>query len=73
MIENFSVRKEIFGDTQNETLHFELTLDGKEYQGHYKDDEVNWFQMQPHQEDHVMELEDLEAEVKKRLREWEVQ
>lgn len=71
MIENFSVRKEIFEDTQYETLHFELTLDGKEYQGHYKDDEVNWFQMQPDQENHVMEIEDLEAEVKKRLRAWE--
>ena len=68
MIENFIVRKEIFEDTQHETLHFELTLDGKEYQGHYKDDEVNWFQMQPDQENHVMELEDLEAEVKNLLK-----
>lgn len=73
MIENFNVRKEIFEDTQYETLHFELALDGKEYQGHYKDEEVNWFQMQPDQENHLMKLEDLEAEVKKRLREWEEQ
>ena len=71
MIESFSVRKEILGDTQYETLHFELTLDGKEYQGHFKDDEVNWFQMQPHQEDHNMDLEDVESEVKKRIKEWE--
>ncbi|MER2088721.1 MAG: hypothetical protein ABS920_03215, partial [Sporosarcina sp.] len=71
MIENFNVRKEIFEDTQYETLHFELTMDGKEYQGHYKDDEVNWFQMQPDQENHGMLLEDLEAEVKKRIKEWE--
>ena len=70
MIGNFNVRKEIFVDTQYETLHFELTLDGKEYQGHYKDEEVNWFQMQPDQENHVMELESLEAEVKKRIKEW---
>jgi len=73
MIENFNVRKEIFVDTQYETLHFELTLDGKEYKGHYKDEEVNWFQMQPDQENHVMELGILEAEVKKRIREWEEQ
>ena len=70
MIENFNVRKEIFVDTQYETLHFELTLDGKEYQGHYKDEEVNWFQMQPDQENHVIELRNLEAEVKKRIKEW---
>lgn len=72
MIENFKVRKEIFEDTQHETLHFELTLDGKEYQGHYKDEEVNWLQMQPDQENHTIELEDLEVEVKKLLKEWEV-
>ena len=54
MIENFKVRKEVFEDTQHETLHFELTLDGKEYQGHYKDEEVNWFQMQPEQENHTI-------------------
>lgn len=70
MIESFNVRKEILEDTQHETVHFELTLDGKEYRGHFKDDEVNWFQMQPDQEDHAMELEDLEAEVKKRIGEW---
>lgn len=73
MIESFNVRKELFEDTPNETLHFELTLDGKEYQGHYKDDEVTWLQMQPDQENHAMELENLEDEVKKRIREWEEQ
>jgi len=70
MIEKFNVRKEIFEDTPNVTLHFELTLDDKEYQGHYKEDEVNWFQMQPVQENHEMKLEDLEAEVRKRIKEW---
>ncbi|MBO0586650.1 hypothetical protein [Sporosarcina sp. E16_8] len=54
MIGNFNVRKEIVEDTPNETLHFELTLDGKEYQGHYKEDEVSWFQIQPDQENHEM-------------------
>ncbi|HJF34377.1 MAG TPA: hypothetical protein K8V56_21655 [Sporosarcina psychrophila] len=71
MIESFNVRKEVFEDTQYETLHFELTLDGKDYQGHYKDGEVSWFQMQPDQENHEMRLEDLEDEVKKRIKEWE--
>ena len=70
MIEKFNVRKEIFEDTPNSTLHFELTLDDKEYQGHYKVDEVNWFQMQPNQENHEMQLDDLEAEVRKRIKEW---
>ncbi|MEK4405788.1 hypothetical protein MKZ26_15660 [Sporosarcina sp. FSL K6-6792] len=70
MIEKFNVRKEIFEDTPNETLHFELTLDSKEYQGHYKENEVSWFQMQPDQENHEMKLEDLEVEVKKRIKEW---
>ena len=67
MIENFNVRKEIFEATQHETLHFELTLDDKEYQGHFKDGEVNWFQMQPDQDDHEMSLEELDAEVKRRI------
>ena len=70
MIGKFNVRKEIFEDTPNVRLHFELTLDGKEYQGHYKEDEVNWFQMQPNQENHEMQLEDLDAEVRKRIKEW---
>ena len=52
MIENFIVKKEIFEDTEYETLHFELKLDNKEYQGHFKDGEVNWLQMQPDQEHH---------------------
>ena len=67
MIENFNVRKEIFEATQYETLHFELTLDDKEYQGHFKNGEVNWFQMQPDQDDHEMSLEELDAEVKRRI------
>ncbi len=70
MIENLSIRKELFEDTQYETLHFDLKLDDKEYQGHYKDGEVSWFQMQPEQENHEMLLEDLEAEIKRRLAEW---
>ena len=70
MIENFSVRKELFEDTQYETIHFELMLDGKEYQGHYKDGEVNWFQMQPDQDNHEMRVEDLDAEMKRRIEEW---
>ena len=59
--------KKYLKTTQHETLHFELTLDDKEYEGHYKDGEVNWFQMQPDQEDHEMNLEDLNAEVKRRI------
>lgn len=70
MIEDFNVRKEIFGDTMHEKLHFELKLDDQEYQGYYKDDEVSWFQMQPDQEKHEMPLEELDAAVKKRLANW---
>ena len=70
MIKDFNVRKEIFEDTAHEKLHFELKLDDQEYQGYYKDDEVSWFQMQPDQEKHEMPLEELEAEVKKRLVSW---
>ena len=70
MMKNFSVRREIFEDTEHEALHFELTLDDKEYQGHYKDGNINWFQMQPDQEKHEMKLEDLDMEVKRRIVEW---
>lgn len=70
MISAFNVRKEILEDTPHERLQFELTLDNKEYQGYYKEGEVSWFQMQPVQENHAMKIEDLEAEVEKRMIEW---
>lgn len=70
MITNFNVRKELFEDTEHEKWHFELCLDEKEYQGYYTDGEVSWFQMQPNQDDHEMDLEELDAEVKKRMSEW---
>ena len=73
MIKDFKVRKEIFEDTQHEKCHFELKLDNKEYQGYYKDDEVSWFQMQPDQDDHRMELKSLEAEVKERIVAWKAE
>lgn len=71
MITEFSVRKEIFEDTPHERLHFEIVLDGKEYQGYSKEGEISWFQMQPSQEDHEIKIEDLEAEVQRRVVEWE--
>lgn len=71
MIENFNVRKELFEDTPNETLHFELTFEGKEYQGLYKEGEVSWFQMHPDQEIDEMKLKELEVEVRKLLQKWE--
>lgn len=71
MITEFSVRKEIFEDTPHERLHFEVGLDGKEYQGYYKDGEISWFQMQPSQENHEIKIEDLEVEIQKRMVEWE--
>ena len=70
MISAFNVKKEIQEDTPHERLHFEVTLDNKEYQGYYKEGEVSWFQMQPDQENHEMKIEDLEAEVHKRMNEW---
>lgn len=70
MIRDFHVRKEMFEDTQHETLHFELTLEDKEYQGHYKDGEVSWYQMQPDQDNHDVSLESLNAEVRRRIEEW---
>lgn len=76
MIENFKVRKELFEDTTHEKCHFELTLDGKEYQGYYDDEgegEVSWFQMQPDQENHAMKLEDLDEEVKERVLAWKAE
>jgi hypothetical protein len=67
MIENFKIRNELFGDTQHEAVHFALTFEGKEYQGHYKDGDVNWLHMRPNQDHHEMDLERLDEEVKKLL------
>lgn len=69
VIENFRVRKEVFENTAHEALHFELMLDSKEYQGHFKNGEVNWLQMQPNPDDHKMSLEELDAEVRRRITE----
>ena len=70
MIKNFNIRKEMFGDSQHERVHFELTLEDKEYQGHYKEGEVNWYQMQPDQEKHDESIGTLDDEVRHRIEEW---
>jgi len=42
----------------------------KEYQGHYKEGEVNWYQMQPDQEKHDESIGALDDEVRRRIEEW---
>ena len=60
----------MFEDSQHERVHFELTLEDKEYQGHYKEGEATWYQMQPDQEKHDESIRKLDDEVRRRIEEW---
>ncbi|MEK3887834.1 hypothetical protein [Bacillus sp. FSL K6-3431] len=63
MIEEFEVKKEVFERLPHGLTHFEISLDGKSYEGHYRNGDVNWFHPQPEQGDHEMPIEEVEAEV----------
>ena len=67
MIEKFSIKEEVFQDTAHASLHFKLTLDGKEYEGQFKEGDVNWFQMQPNPDNHEISMEELDSEVRRRI------
>lgn len=71
MIESFKVWWEIFEDSPNERQRFSLVLDDQEYQGYNKDGEITWFQMQPEEENHKISMEELEAQVRVKITEWE--
>ena len=73
MIRDFTIVDDVMEDSPHQRWHFKLCLDDKEYEGYYKDGEVDWFQMQPDQEDHGMSLEQLDEEVKRRMAEWVAQ
>ncbi|MFK4997305.1 hypothetical protein ACI2OX_06025 [Bacillus sp. N9] len=64
MIEDFEVKKEIFERLPHGLIHFELSLEGRNYEGHYRNGDVNWFHPQPKEEVHDVEIDEVEAEVR---------
>lgn len=63
MIEEFEVKKEIFERLPHGLIHFEISLDGRNYEGHYRNGDVNWFHPQPEQENHDMPIDEVEEKV----------
>ncbi|MDS9472883.1 hypothetical protein [Sporosarcina pasteurii] len=70
MIQSLRIVEDVLENSSHQRWHFEVILDDKKYEGYYKDDDVDWFQMQPDQDNHAMPLEQLEDEVKRRINEW---
>lgn len=58
MIENFKIAEPLFEGQFRECQQFWLTINGEEFKGLYKDDEINWYHPQPtHEESHRAEIE----------------
>ena len=51
MVENFRVIDPLVEGGVDEYPQFILTINGEEYKGMWKDDEINWFNPQPTIED----------------------
>ncbi|MBS4208463.1 hypothetical protein [Bacillus sp. FJAT-50079] len=64
MIEEFEVKKEVFENLPHGLTHFEISLDGKSYEGHYRNGDVNWFHPHPLQENHEIPIEEIEEQVR---------
>lgn len=63
MIEEFEIKKEVFHRLPHGLTHFEIQLDGRNYEGHYRNGDVNWFHPQPDQRNHEVLIEVIEEEV----------
>ena len=51
MVENFQVIDPLFLGQVHECPQFSLTINGEEYKGICKDDEINWYHPKPTIED----------------------
>jgi len=47
MFENFQIAEPLFVGQIHECQQFRLTINGEEYKGIYKDDEINWYHPKP--------------------------
>lgn len=47
MFENFQIVEPLFEGQIHECQQFWLTINGEEYKGVFKDDEINWYHPQP--------------------------
>ena len=63
MFEDFEVKKGIFERLPHGLTHFELCLDGRTYEGQYRNGDVNWFHPQPDPDNHEISIDVVEAEV----------
>ncbi|NEU30938.1 hypothetical protein GN156_09125 [bacterium LRH843] len=65
MIENFEIKKKIFDRLPHGFTHFELILEGKEYEGQYSrsSGQISWLHPQPGPDSHSMTIDEIETEV----------
>ena len=61
MIENFQIEEPLFLGQIHESQQFRLTINGEEYKGVFKNDEINWYHPKPTTENENMG--EIEAQV----------
>ncbi|MBS4178490.1 hypothetical protein [Lederbergia citrea] len=66
-MEDFIVTREVFEHLPHGKIHFELTIEGKDYEGqyHYANGKITWFNPQPKSEDHDASIDAVEKKIKK--------
>lgn len=69
MIDKLEIKDLLFEDTINEVVEFGVSVEGKHYRGHYKHGDLDWMNMHPKQEHHNVSLDEVAAEIKRRIEE----
>ncbi|WP_342511238.1 hypothetical protein MKY34_13045 [Sporosarcina sp. FSL K6-1522] len=64
MLQNFEVITPLFEGQANERLQFKLNIKGNDYRGIFHDEEVQWFQPQPHSKIEKDDLHLVESSVR---------
>ncbi|MFJ7935614.1 hypothetical protein [Sporosarcina sp. NPDC096371] len=64
MLQNFEVITPLFEGQVNERIQFKLNIEGNDYRGIFHEQEVQWFQPQPHTKIEKNELDVVESSVR---------
>ncbi|MFJ7406009.1 MULTISPECIES: hypothetical protein [unclassified Lysinibacillus] len=63
MLQNFEVISPLFEGHVHERFQFKINIEGNDYRGIFHDNEVQWFQPQPHSKINKDQLKSIEAHV----------
>ncbi|WP_025784097.1 hypothetical protein [Sporosarcina sp. D27] len=72
MLQKFEVLTPLFEGQANERLQFKLNIDGHDYRGIFHNEEVHWFQPQPHNKIDENELDFIESNVCEFLKKMDI-